>query len=270
MMKFQPLLRDMEALLVAAVVVTSCMPVSQSTLIADKLGDDSTINNKQLLVIHQELERACPSFVKTRRALINRDHPMHIEIQKELYQQLWKELRRCKQLAAQKTTPAVKPNSTPKEQATPKRQTTPKPKVRRPLECRNAVQFKESWRKDHDGSNLKPGGPCSLNGYACDLSFNATWFQFKGAAGNMMLDRCPKENSCGASVAMWTDWTMPQEVGVVARVNAHGLRGDNCKYLTEMIRVMRCSYDKPNDFIYKLTSPRSANCEIAFCGMSKV
>ena len=36
---------------------------------------------------------------------------------------------------------------------------------------------------DHDGSDLKAGGPSSYSGYACDFRNDLQWFRFSGSAG---------------------------------------------------------------------------------------
>ena len=54
-----------------------------------------------------------------------------------------------------------------------------------PEPCLFARNFTESWRLDHDGKQIKPGGPHSWNGYACDLHKDIQWFRFTGAAGKL-------------------------------------------------------------------------------------
>ena len=52
-----------------------------------------------------------------------------------------------------------------------------------PSQCLSATNLRDSWRIDHDGRNLKPGGLFSRNGYACDIRNRLQWFRLSGAAG---------------------------------------------------------------------------------------
>ena len=71
--------------------------------------------------------------------------------------------------------------------------TTPQTTTKEPAEittttptsdpCLLATELSDSWRLDHDGKNIKPGGDYSLSGYACDLHHELGWFRFTGAAG---------------------------------------------------------------------------------------
>ena len=137
-----------------------------------------------------------------------------------------------------------------------------------PKECQEAVNYTESWRRDYDGSNIKPRGPFSWAGYTCDLHVNKSqWFRFAGAAGNRMLDYCVKEYSCGTRAPLWTDnKTLPTAVGVEATVKAYESYNNKCKYLPRNIKVMRCSWDTPYDFIYKQTNNSPYSCRQGFCG----
>ena len=114
-----------------------------------------------------------------------------------------------------------------------------------PKECQQAVNYTESWRTDYDGSNIKPRGPHSWGGYACDLHISDQhWFRFAGAAGNRMLDFCVKEYSCGARAPLWIDSSsMPKEVGVEKTATVYESYNNNCKFLPRKVKVMRCSWD---------------------------
>ena len=137
-----------------------------------------------------------------------------------------------------------------------------------PIECRNAVNYTESWRRDHLRSNFKPKGPHSRNGYACDLGVTSNfWFRFKGEAGNRMLNKCPKYRSCGAQNPLWTDRTMPQVVGVETNLKVYAVGKKKCKALTKTIKAMRCSWDTDYDLIFKQTTNLKGVCFNSFCGM---
>ena len=87
------------------------------------------------------------------------------------------------------TAPAVVALSTTTKQTTPTttkqttpittKQTTPTTTApTQPVECQQAVNYTQSWRRDHKGSNIKPGGLHSDVGYACDLGASSSqWFR---------------------------------------------------------------------------------------------
>ena len=52
-------------------------------------------------------------------------------------------------------------------------------------DCQTATNLTESWRMDHNGTDIKPGGPNSFRGYACDLRHSLGWFRFTGSAGKV-------------------------------------------------------------------------------------
>ena len=174
------------------------------------------------------------------------------------------------------TTKQTTPTTTKQTTPTTTKQTTPTttklttPTTRpptQPFDCQQAVSYTQSWRRDHKGSNIKPGGLYSSGGYACDLNINSPqWFRFSGAAGTHMLDSCPKRKSCGAYYPLWTDERMPTQIGVEAIVKVYGV-DVGCKTLTRSIKVMRCSWNSPHDLIYKQTNDYTHNCIEAFCGM---
>ena len=132
-----------------------------------------------------------------------------------------------------------------------------------------AVNYTQSWRNDHEGSDIKPSGSLSDTGYACDFGASSSqWFRFSGAAGTHMLDSCPKWKSCGTLTPFWTDERMPKAIGVETMVEVYGVREDNCRYYTKNIKVIRCTWDTSYDFIYKKTDDALTNCNQAFCSMS--
>ena len=56
-----------------------------------------------------------------------------------------------------------------------------------PTECLTATNLTESWRLDHKGSDIRPGGPHSLSGWACDLHKDLKWFRFSGDGGTLVI-----------------------------------------------------------------------------------
>ena len=159
---------------------------------------------------------------------------------------------------------------------------TQSPTTRKPLispvtpkACQQAKTYKDSWRKDHGGRSIRPGGAYSYGGHKCDFGDRPPkWFRFSGAAGNRMLNKCPPIRSCGTLYPYWTDAKMPSQVGVETTVYVYGSGGvqigsvllGNCKVFRRKLKVMRCS-TKANDFIYK-PYDSLGTCAEAFCGMN--
>lgn len=81
-----------------------------------------------------------------------------------------------------------------------------------------------------------------------------------------MLNRCPKEKSCGTRYPVWTDATAPTEVSVVTAATAYKVYYGDCKHELYPIEIMRCS-EIPNDIVYKQVKYDSSRCVTAFCGM---
>lgn len=137
-----------------------------------------------------------------------------------------------------------------------------------PEECRNAINLTESWRSDHNASDIKPH-----NGtYNCDTSHmidnGRPWFRFSGQAGNVMSNKCPPNFSCGAVIGLWTDEPMPQQVGVVSSIRVYGSYLRFCKsalWGSKRVSVLRCS-SAPEDVVYRYDDV-SADCYFGFCGM---
>jgi len=134
-----------------------------------------------------------------------------------------------------------------------------------PLECQTATNLTESWRADNKGMRLRPN-----NTVICDtgtmIANGRPWFRFAGKAGNKLLDTCPPPDSCGSHSGIWSNDTMPSEVGVATQVRAYGswLRG--CYQHPIYIRVMGCSTPSQHDFIYQYADTSTA-CHYSFCGM---
>ena len=107
------------------------------------------------------IAEGCHRFVRAKRQT-SIDLRARIDIQKELSENLMKDLIECRK---SKSTTLQIGNSTA---ATG---TTPTTLHLQPIECQNAVNYTESWRRDHLRSNFKPKGPRSHKRYACDLQF---------------------------------------------------------------------------------------------------
>ena len=232
------------------------------------LSECSSLNNLselelnfQLNILHNKLSEECPSYSVSKQKLNSQLVAAHLEMKKYWFNSLLQKLEQCIKINAQELT------STPLT-STSEKLTTPATIPIQPVECQQAVNYTQSWRRDYKGSEIRPGGLHSSGGHACDLNINSTqWFRFSGAAGTHMLDSCPKWLSCGTVYPYWTDERMPTIVGVEATVLVYGTSRSNCKGYTNKVQVMRCSWDSPNDLIYKYNSRYTGKCATAFCGM---
>ena len=141
-----------------------------------------TLNMEQLRqetdVLQEKLKAEnCWNQQKNKRDLIQKSSDgVQFEAQTELYNRLMDLLIACR-----------------KE----KLETTTKTSVPLPIECVNAVDLTQSWRKDHNGTNIS----YKENTHHCDpremVSAGRPWFRIAGKAGNRLLDRCVPVKSCG-------------------------------------------------------------------------
>ena len=135
-------------------------------------------------------------------------------------------------------------------------------------ECQSAVNLTGPWRKDNQGKKLNAGNSKS----GCDtltmIKTNRPWFRLTGAAGNMILDTCPPDYSCGTLAGLWTDDVMPSAVGVKKNISVYASWQNNCRQYIRTAAVIRCSAQIPNDFVYQYTDLSTA-CYLSFCGMTK-
>jgi hypothetical protein len=260
--------------LLAALLTAICVKGGSSDLFDGSVKKEIRIYKAQVAVLDDLLAKECPSYSLTKRRIAD-DHPARLQIQKELYEQLLQKLVDCRNDKAKQTTkPATKQTiptitteqtTTTTEKTTPTTATTPLPV---PEECRKAVNYTQSWRRDHSGSDIRGGGPHNRAGYACDLHAGSSeWFRFSGAAGNRMLHSCPKCKSCGTYHPFWTDAAMPSVIGAETTVDVYGVVRTDCKSITRQAKVMRCSLDTPHELIYKQTRDFTYACNEAFCGM---
>ena len=208
---------------------------------------------ERVKIIYSLLDRECPGWEnineQKRNAIGSLDQ---LDVEKTLYNNLFDQLIKCRQTdKATTTTSTMDPIKANVE------------------ECKNAMNFTESWRLDHAGRNLRAGGYLSRNGYACDI-YTKEWFRFSGAAGSRMLNTCPAHKSCGTYAPYWTDDKMPDKVGERLDVKVHYTSQDKCRGGYKALSVIRCS-EKPNDLIYKYNLRAGSNvypCAAAFCGMN--
>lgn len=200
-------------------------------------------------ILKNELTSECPQFTYNfpsgKEVVGNVKFSVQLEAKQEEYAIVFKELYKCHQWKL----------------------------LSKPQECLTAEKRTESWRLDHNGGNIRPGGANSQDGYACDLHDSNRWFRFTGAAGNRLLNSCPKVNSCGSKYPIWSDAEMPTAVGQAVAIDGYVVLEEGyCKYWTIPLEVMKCSDYLEDDFIYKLSAPADNSSSYscgngAFCGM---
>ena len=200
-----------------------------------------------------------PSNSKSGRELPN-SNAIKLNVQKELFSRLATALLSCQGRQTIQTT-------TPRTSIATTQTTTPIPP---PTECQSAINLTEYWRKDYYGNNIRP-----INGNAnCDardmVASGKPWFRFTEAAGIRLFNQCiPSLNnnagSCGTHIAMWSNDSMPQQVGVISSIQFYGSWSGNCRYWTKQGDAMKCS-DKPYDYVYRYRSSYTG-CYVGFCGM---
>ena len=230
----------MRSLLVVLLLVVSCAFQCDSALNRSTPDEDSVINSYLITTLLRLINTTCPSSIKPR--LVQEDPSMHILSQKSTYHKLFQQFIKCKKEAASKTT------------------TTPET-LEIPRQCRVASNRTDSWRNFDKGKYTKIRKHCDID------ETSTEWFRFSGAAGNRMLNKCPKTSGCGVEISYWTDEKMPKVVGLIAEVIVYGQKGTNCAYKTKRIRVTKCS-QKANDYIYRqLSEKTNTTCSEAFCGM---
>ena len=153
----------MKVLLVINLLLVTFTRLSDSAVIGD-IKEESLYYKNQIKILYQLLSAECPNKLKYKRDVSSATSisSLELRVQKIHYNMLLKELSECKN---RKLKPSVI--------LTP---TTP---------CLSATNLTESWRMDHDGKDLRGGGPNahSSSGRACDFRKSLQWFRFTGAAG---------------------------------------------------------------------------------------
>ena len=152
---------NMKVLLVINLLVVICVLLSESVTI-NELTQESLYYKDQIKILYQLLAAECPNELRNKRE-ISRETMSSIKLraQKLHYNNLLKTLSECKM----------------KKQS----QTTTQPT---PVQCLSATNLTDSWRMDHNGQDLKGGGPnAHSSGWACDFRKSLQWFRFTGAAG---------------------------------------------------------------------------------------
>ena len=152
----------MKVLLVINLLLVTCTRLSDSAVIGD-INEESLYYKNQIKILYQLLSAECPNKLKYKRDVSSATSVSSLElrVQKIHYNMLLKELSECKN---RKLKPSVILTPT--------------------TQCLSATNLTDSWRMDHDGKDLRGGGPnARSNGWACDFRKSLQWFRFTGAAG---------------------------------------------------------------------------------------
>ena len=258
-----------------SLLVAFCVLITHCALFNDSILKKTDIYQAHISVVYDLLAKSGCSvdYKQLKREDLMQDRLNHLETTKQVYRKLLKKLTECKR-NANATTPAT--HQVISTETTRLSTIGPTTTSRVPAECQQARNLTESWRKPVVGSGKSPR---FQQDYECDFHVNSKgWFRFTGAAGRKLLDKCPQQTTCGSTTSYWTNDVMPQMVGKKKEVRAHGAvlmrkkilflprNSINCEYHNIPLLVMRCSM-APDDFIYKLTSYKSAPCSRVFCGM---
>lgn len=130
-----------------------------------------------------------------------------------------------------------------------------------PVECQKAINLTESYRLDYISTSPSKGDTKRM------IAEGRPWFRFTKGAGNMLIDHCVTWNTCGTSVPLFSNSSMPAEVGVVQSIEIYGPnKQQNCGYFQDKGSVMRCSA-KLHDYIYRYDGSNRSS-DIGFCGMA--
>ena len=200
----------MKVLLVINLLVIFCSPLSQSAIIGtnSEISKQLFIYNKGLTSLYKLLADECPEALKSEREVQDKMAATDLEVKKLIYQGLLKQLIQCreeksKSKALVSTTNINGAATNPKSSSITKLSTTPTTMILSstiqtttipttttiPDSCQSATNLTGSWRLNHNGTNLKPGGPHSKSGYACDFHKDLQWFRFTGSAGKICQAR---------------------------------------------------------------------------------
>ena len=168
----------MRVVLVINLLVVTCVLLSESATISDSalMNQELFVYKEQIRILYRLLAEECPDEVRVGRADDDDVALTDLEVQKLHYNGLLKRLNNCRKINRMGTLPATSTKTKP---------TTTKPL---PAPCLSATNLTDSWRMDHEGKDLKGGGPNAWSdGQACDFRKSLQWFRFTGAAGENIL-----------------------------------------------------------------------------------
>ena len=167
----------MKILVLAILVVSSNGEITR----LDNHQQELFFYREQIKVIHQLLNAECPQLVKVKQQTYGDLELFYqVEAAKKAYQILIQDLVKCRKTKSRNSTVAISTKSS----ATTMPTVPSKTQVYLP-ECLSAKNLTGSWRLDHNGSHIRPGGDHSYDGHTCDLHRDLEWFRFTGKAGNI-------------------------------------------------------------------------------------
>ena len=175
----------MKAIFLIALLVGTYLPLNkaETSLSFKSQQEQVSIYNDKIYTLRQLLSSECLGY-KMKREVVN-EHliPFHLEVAKSTYNLLLRNLVECRKLEYPTNSSSLVPTLAIKAAATsPTKMATTIPT--QPAECLTAKNLTQSWRSDHKGRNIRPGGPHSSRfGYNCDLHKDLQWFRFSGQAG---------------------------------------------------------------------------------------
>lgn len=201
----------------------------------------------------------CPGemIVRKREVVENSNRLLTmIDSERKLYKELVTKLTNCRHLK--------KNNINTTTTTTKLSKTTSTPIILPIKECLSAVNLTEAWRRDYNGSGIRP----IRNRYKCDLgsmiASGRPWFRFAGEAGERLLNTCPPQSSCGTAFPLWSNSVMPSQIGIATDIQLYASYSGSCAEWTYKATVIKCS-DSQHDFVYRYDSP-DRTCS-GFCGM---
>ena len=192
----------MKVLLLIQLLAITCVLLSETAIIGSnhELKNQIFYYQSKSSVVIELLAKECPEELKLKRQLTDELGATDLEVEKLHYYKLLQKLKECRQkkkeplhasssFSTTSTTPS--PSTTTSTTTIPTTTTTVTTStttvttttIPAPPLCLSATNLTESWRLDHDGKDIRPGGPHSGGGYACDFRKNLKWFRFAGAAG---------------------------------------------------------------------------------------
>lgn len=271
----------MMKVLLATSLLILCQLESNCAVVPNSPQSQRAIYQERIQILHNLLSKECPNTVK-----LTHQRSPSLNVQRTLLTTMVVILTSCRKDQTsqmqtisheQTTASSTKIEPLPAMLISIKRTNMSHPtpskaakSLHMPTECLTATNITNSERTDRLGHDLRPGGPYSQQGYACDFHRDLQWFRFTAHAGTRMLNSCPKVKSCGTYGPYWTDAAMPATVGVSVRVNAYRVfsnDSNHCKSSPLPLEVMRCSWDTNHDFIYRQNTLYSKGCSRAYCGM---
>ena len=194
----------MKVLPLEALLSVACLLLSEASVL--KYGNSQQepfVYLENIKILHQLLMTDCPDMFENKRQLDNDVLASYqAEAIKKTYLPLLNKLIACQKENSENSKNMTTHTSTAASSSTPSITTKPTATTTTklvPSECKVTTNLTESWRLDHSGSDIKPGGPHSSRiGWNCDLHKDLQWFRFTEKAGNIPQILC----CCGVEMEL--------------------------------------------------------------------